>query len=323
MKLNSWFGGCRPGVCISWLLLAGVAAVILVGGCGERDGRGAYASLFPGDEVAEDILSSGAIVEYEGETLYDYLNGGAELYFDYDIVSIATREYTLSDDSGIEVSIYDMGTSGNAFGIYSIFRYAGAERVEIGNEAIRTAATLDFWKGKYYCKILAFGGADTAEGVMDGLAGAIAGKISEGGSLPALLGLLPEEDRIPGSEKYFHGSLALNNIRYIAQENILGLGDGTEGVTASYGSAEAGYIGYVLSYARPEAAEAAFNAYRAHLEVKAQETSPNGAEVYILEDGRTEALALRDTYIIGVWDAIPEMHTGFIEGVLSRLAGRD
>jgi hypothetical protein len=306
-----------------------VAAVVALsiltgglGGCGEKGSSGPYAGLFPDPAEIESVTGAGAVTEYRDRTLYDFLDGGAELYFDYDIVAVASREYLLPEESGIEISIYDMGNAGNAFGIYSIFRYSGAGRAEIGNEAVITPATLDFWKGKYYCKILAFGSPDEAESPMAEIGRAVADRITEAGSEPELLALLPVETRISGSEKYFRRHLALNNIRYIDSENVLNLGDGTEGVTAGYGTGESRYTGYIVSYPDSAEAAAAFERYSGFLRGKGKEVSRNGVNMFILASGDEEAVALHGRHVAGVWDAEAD-GMDFIEAVLACLASVD
>jgi hypothetical protein len=185
-----------------------------------------------------------------------------------------------------------------------------------------TPATLDFWKGRYYCKLFAFGGSDEAETAMANLAGSVARQIPETGSPPALLGLLPNTDRVEGSEKYFRRHLALNNIRYIDSENVFGLGGATEGVTADYRTAETGYTGYIIKYPTPAGAQAAVERYSTFVAAKAREASRNGIKTFILESGAIEAIALSGSYIVGIWDA-DAFDVGLMEGLLAAVAGED
>jgi hypothetical protein len=316
-----WRGGLEAGRAV--VFTAAFVLTIGLAGCGEREGAAPYAGLFPQPAAMEHVIGAGDVALYADETLYDFLNGGAELYFDYAIVAAASREYILPEDSGVEASIYDMGSPHNAFGIYSIFRYPGADLVSIGNEAIRTPATLDFWKGKYYCKLFAFGTSGAAAAAMDEIARHLADRIAAGGSEPELLGRLPQTLRIAGSEKYFRGHLGLNNIRYVDSENLFGLGDGTEGVTAGYREADGEYTGYIIAYPDRETARGAFERYTAFLSGKARESSQNGVRTFVLEGGEVEYIAREGRYIAGVWDAEPGEHPGFIESAFAALAGED
>ena len=306
--------GGTAALTILFLVVAGLS------GCGEQGSTGPYAGLFPDPAELDNVNGAGEGTEYREQTLYDFLNGGAELYFDYDIVAAASREYRLPEEAGVEVSIYDMGHPESAFGIYSIFRYAGADRADIGNEAIMTPATLDFWKGKYYCKILVFGAPDEAEALMATLAKLVTDRIPEAGSPPGLLDLLPVKSRIGGSEKYFRRQLALNNIRYLDSENVLNLGEGTEGVTAEYVAGESRYTGYIVRYADSAEAAEAFKRYSGFLERKGEETSRSGINVFILDSGGAEAVVLQGRHIAGVWGAEAD-EMGFIEAVIASLAG--
>ena len=92
---------------------------------------------------------------YHRKSIFDYINGAAELYFAYDFRAVAAAEYQDGETSVI-IDVYDMTTPENAFGIYSLNRYPGANYVDIGNEGILTDTNLDFWKGRYFCKVYSF-----------------------------------------------------------------------------------------------------------------------------------------------------------------------
>jgi hypothetical protein len=275
---------------------------MLVAGCGEKAGRSEIARLLPDPGTMTGVRAMGEISEYEGATLYDFLNGGAELYFDYGIVSVASAEYGTIRDKAIEVSVYDMGRPAGAFGIYSNIRYAGAEFVAVGNEGMLTASSLDFWKGRYYCRLLAFDMDVEAQAAMLGLGEALAGNIAAAGSAPDIVNLLPEDHRVARSEKYFTKPIGLNNIRYISSENVLNLGDGTEGVAAAYEADGTAFTVFVIKYVSEDDAGGAFDSYRAHL------GDEPGALV-----GR------RGVYMAGVWDLEGKPAADVLESVLAGL----
>jgi hypothetical protein len=227
----------------------------------------------------------GEIAEYEGETLYDFLNGGAEIYFDYGILSIASAEYRTADDKGIEVSVYDMGSAAGAFGIYSNVRYAGADFVTIGNEGMLTVSSLDFWKGRFYCRLLTFDMEPGTQAVMLELGRALAGNIAQPGSVPGIVDLLPKEGRVPRSEKLFRGQIGLNNIRYVSSDNVFNLGGDTQGIAASYEVDGTQYALFVIEYRSEDEAAAAFESGMSQI-----------------ADDAGVALELAGRYLIAVWD---------------------
>lgn len=212
----------------------------------------------------------GKIKRYVGKDLFKYIDGGAELYHTYDFVEVVTAEYIqpkLVADSLIAIDVYDMGTPQNAFGIYSHLRYPHAPFARFGNEAILTDETLDFWKGRFFIKILAFEMATEIKEAMQRFARVMEKRIAESGDLPQILKALPEEGKIEGSEQYFKQQLALNNIRYVSDENVLKLGKETEGVTAKYkvGKDEVEVYLFVIAYPDPIKSAEAFESYSNYL----------------------------------------------------------
>ena len=284
-----------------------------------------YENLYPREsEIPEHTFKlETKVTEYKGDGLYDFLDGGAELYFAYDIVAAANAEYKVGQDSIIEVAIYDMGTSANAFGMYSTGRYANAEYVSIGNEGIKTSSTLDFWKGRYYCKLVSFDETMESQKAMVALGTTLANNIKKAGTLPELLALLPEASKMPQSEKYFRKQLALNNIHYVDNENVLQLGEQTEGVVAKYQFGETKVDGFVIKYPSSEDADAAYDSYLTYLSQKGkvEKMEANSAQV-VLQNGKVTFIAHRDNYLIGVWDAQDEKDYQFAENTLEAITDR-
>lgn len=285
-------------------------------------GKAAYENLYPqaSESPEQTFKLETKVTEYRGDGLYDFLNGGAELYFAYDIVAAASAEYKVGQNGIIEVAIYDMGTSANAFGIYSIGRYAKAEYVDIGNEGIKTSSTLDFWKGRYYCKLVSFDETMESQKAMVALGTTLANNI-EAGVSPELLTLLPEEAKMPKSEKYFRKQLALNNIHYVDNENVLQLSEQTEGVVAKYQFGEAKVDGFVIKYPSSEKANAAYDSYLTYLNQKgkAEKMAKKNAAKVVLQNGKVTFIAHRDNYLIGVWNAQGEKDYEFVERTLAAL----
>lgn len=266
-------------------LILAAALCVSLAGCGGGAERTGPAGLLPDPAAVTGADGMGEVLEYEGTTLYDFLNGGAELYFDYGIVLVASTEYRTSGGEAIEVSVYDMQSPAGAFGIYSNIRYAGADFVSVGNEGMLSASSLDFWKGRYYCRLLTFDMGGDTQTVMLELGAALAANIAQGGSPPAVVGLLPEAGKIARSEKYFTGPLALNNLRYVSAENVFNLGENTHGAAAQYESDGTAYMLILIEYSKDEEARAGLDSFRA-------------------EVGEDEGalLAQSGRFVAGVWD---------------------
>jgi len=55
---------------------------------------------------------------YNPETLYNYINGGAELYISYGFREVISRTYSKSGQPNLTVEIFDMVEAKNAFGVF-------------------------------------------------------------------------------------------------------------------------------------------------------------------------------------------------------------
>ena len=198
---------------------------------------------------------------YDRETLYDYMNGGAEVYLAFDFQKVFVRKYSGPDDNDITLDIYDMGSSSEAYGIFSCDRED--EEIGIGQGSEFGPGLLRFWKDKYFVSIMAMGDEKQSESAMVGLAKSVDRLIYKKGPEPEILKILPDKGLKRDRISYFHSVVNLNNRFYIASENILQLDDKTDCVFAEYFNKEQ-ELGYLL-VVRYETENKAQTAYRSFL----------------------------------------------------------
>jgi hypothetical protein len=145
------------------------------------------------------LPKGGNAVRFYSSDLYRYMDGGADIYLKYGLAAMAHREYK---NAGVDmtVDVFDMGGPLEAFGIYSAERSPEYHFIPIGAEGYSSESTLNFLQGRYYVRLSAFG--DGAAEALDNFARAISRTIGGDRSLPALLDILPRENRIARSERY-------------------------------------------------------------------------------------------------------------------------
>ena len=105
---------------------------------------------------------------YDRETLYDYIDGGAELYLSYGFRRLTSRRYVREGEPDIVVDLFDMGDSHNAFGVFSHSREVVESRFGQGSQY--TEGLLLFWKGRYYVSVLASPETEASRGAAFDLA---------------------------------------------------------------------------------------------------------------------------------------------------------
>jgi hypothetical protein len=160
---------------------------------------------------------TGEVRTFDADNLWEYINGAAELFVEYDVQTCRTADLN-SGDLTVTVDLYDMSTPLNAFGIFVRERpLAGAPLPNATEATVSPPYQALMLKGATYVKVNAIEGElDEASGrqLLEALAAALPGRTT----YPAELGLLPEAGRIAGSEGYkreaFLGLTELNRCLY-------------------------------------------------------------------------------------------------------------
>jgi len=183
-----------------------------------------------------DWQASGKDMVYDRKTIYDYMDGGAEVYLAFDFREVFSRKYKgpVAEEE-ITLDIFDMGSPEEAYGIFSSDRQdpdAG-----IGQESEYGPGLLRFWQGRYFVSVTASGDEPAAEKAILELGKLVAARLGPAGPYPALLGALPEAGLKKNRTSYFHAAVNLNNRYFVASENILNLDRETDCVLAEYAAA--------------------------------------------------------------------------------------
>ncbi|MCK4701224.1 MAG: hypothetical protein KAT38_12840, partial [Bacteroidales bacterium] len=92
------------------------------------------------------------VIQFTPENLYEQINGRAEYYLSYDMIRMTFASFRKSTDNSIfiNLSIFNMGTPSNAFGVFSGERTLEAPPLKLGQDAYRSEANYYIWKGQYY-----------------------------------------------------------------------------------------------------------------------------------------------------------------------------
>lgn len=165
------------------------------------------------------------------ENLFDYMNGGAELYLSYDFQKLLVQEFSSGENSVI-VEIYEMKSSEDAFGLFSLNQEG--EDLSIGQGASYGFGLLSFRKDRYFVRIIDLSGKDISKDIILNLGRRVADKIENEGQSPELLTKISKENLLNQSLFYFHKKIVLNNLYFLSKENILHLSEETNAVLVSY-----------------------------------------------------------------------------------------
>ncbi|UCG85517.1 MAG: hypothetical protein JSW71_16510 [Gemmatimonadota bacterium] len=177
--------------------------------------------------AVEGWTQDGEMLLYDADNLWEYINGAAELFIEYDVQTCRTADLTAGDVT-VTVDLYDMGTALNAFGVYN--RESSGEGVQLPN-AIEAVVSPPYQalllKGATYVKVNAIEGELTDASGRELLA-AIASVLPGETAYPTELGLLPQSGKIAGTEGYQRqGFLGLSELRDCLYAEYAGEGDAT------------------------------------------------------------------------------------------------
>ena len=156
---------------------------------------------------------------YHGQALYDYINGGAEVYLEYGFSKVEVGYYGKSEQEFL-VEVYRMTSPQAALGIYSFFRDYTAPSLPEPYTGKLYDFHLECLNGTEYIKLINYDSLGTEERyafVKDLVPKPVpAEKID-------FSRLLPKE-RIPESEVHLNGPLALKNFCPLGRKNFFGVG---------------------------------------------------------------------------------------------------
>jgi hypothetical protein len=246
MKVRKW---------LAWVI---VVAMTILAGCGAPGGKGPTPEdLLPASGAVAGWERSGEAKVYAPDDLFDYMDGQAELFFVYRFERLAVQEYTRGDEGPIIVEVYQVASPADAYGLFSF--YTTGQPIDLGaGGSAEPGRLISFWQGRFYAQVFAYGEAEQES--LSALARQIVAGMPGEGELPELVTRLPQENLVPGSARFFHQKLSLDNLIWLGEENILGLGEQTDAALAAYtyGDAQAQLL--VVEYPDATTAEAAHTA---------------------------------------------------------------
>lgn len=144
------------------------------------------------------------VKQFTPRNLYEQIDGRAEFFLAYDIIRMTFASFIHNDNEGqfIDLSIYDMGSSTNAFGVFSGERSPGETPVRLGRKGYSSDANFFIWKGRYYIRIIASDSTDEFKKIGMDLARQVTDLLVDAGDSVWGLSALPQTDRVPESERY-------------------------------------------------------------------------------------------------------------------------
>lgn len=184
---------------------------------------------------------------YTPATLWEYINGAADLFLSYEFQDLHIAYYRTSPEIEIRAEVYKHASGEDAYGMYSQERSPQNAAVPCGAEGYSDAGMLNFVAGPWYVKISSNQTDDHSQSGLVSIASAIDSLLNQPHRLPAGFDLLPDENRVPRSEQY-------------VSRDFLGYRFLSGAYLADFGAGSGCQI-FVLPKHNPAAAQSAYEAF--------------------------------------------------------------
>jgi hypothetical protein len=264
-------------------LILGIGLLVLPAAPVPAADNGSMLSILPAGGCADGWVMEEKPALYTVDTLFDHINGEAELYFPYGFDTLTTARYVRKEAPGspLVADVYRMGSLLDAFGIYSNYRKAERPACDVGADCFMSSSQLLFYQDRYFVRLQATDTPTPGQDVFLACGRAISAKLPPGKSRPAELDILKVTGVVPKTE------------RYISQ-SVLGYPFFRHGLTADAIVGGERTQVFVVIEDSAAAARKAFDAYRADL-------NASGKIIASTDSGGRPAIAASDPLYRGVY----------------------
>jgi hypothetical protein len=216
-------------------------------------GSSALPDAFPNADALADWATLEKAAHFDGDNLYDLVDGQADAYFAYGFQRVGVQSYSNSDGAVVRVLIWELETPADAYGLFTTS--ATGTPFAAGNDGgIEPGRRLVFWQDRYFVEVAAR--QQLGDGDLVGFAEAVAGALPTGGEHPEIVKRLPPDGLVGQRVIFFHEEISVQSELWLGGRNLLGLAPETDGVLARYEAGD-GAGGHLLLVQYPDASRAA------------------------------------------------------------------
>jgi len=170
---------------------------------------GAMENLLPAYGCAQGWTLKDKATLFDKDTLFDHINGEAELYFPYGFDVLATATYVNGNNSEVWIvaDVYRMASPLDAFGIYSNYRKADAASITVGAEGFVSSSQLMFYQDRFFVRLQVTGATSLEQDVFLACARSVSEKLPSNARPAGELEALKIPGIVPKTERYIAKSL--------------------------------------------------------------------------------------------------------------------
>ena len=223
-------------------------------------------NILPTPGFTPDWVMKERVTLYNSDTLFDHIDGEAELYFPYGFDMLASVTYLnkKNPEVWVVVDVFRMGSLLDAFGIYSNYRKADAVGTAIGTEGFVSSSQLMFYQDRYFVMIQVTGATSLDQDLFVACGRAVSRNLPTNAGSPKELEVL---SGMPG--------VVTKSERYLAQ-SLLGYAFFHRGMIADFLLGGERMQVFVVFENSTETARKAFDDYHSYLKTEGQEINVTG-----------------------------------------------
>ncbi len=233
---------------------------------------------------------------YNGETLYEKINGRAPAYQAFDFQELRARTFRPAKDDGtfVDVLEFRMASPTGAFGIYAAERESAGKPIDFAPEGYASEMGYFFRKGAYYVQVIASDPGAATLALAERIARTSAAALAGDDTGLAARRRLPEANLIPGTIAF-------------VKSDALGLAVLKDVFQAKY-RAGAAELPFLLMAAEPAQIEAAYAGClefsRKYGKVLKESKASDGTPYFVAESfGTFRVIFRRPNLLGGAFDA--------------------
>jgi len=137
-----------------WMMAAVAIAAVAAAAC--TGCKKSKIDPFPASSTVAGWQKTSDTRVFAAKDLYQYIDGGAEEYISAGVVTTSTSDYKYQGQLEAVVDVYTMGDSAGARKILETGLTNDAKKVQLGDEGIAYSQSVNFRKGPYLVRIVAY-----------------------------------------------------------------------------------------------------------------------------------------------------------------------
>jgi len=154
----------------------------------------------------ERIVASGKAELFDRSSIFEYSDGGADLYLDAGFTTCVVRQYDFFGNAkgSIEVAAYDMRTTLRSLGLFQTLTEGHTVSTSGNFETMSDVRRQVLHKNGMLMELVDKSERELGPRALARIATAFGAALPGAGGLPAEFSELPLEGKTPGSERYYH-----------------------------------------------------------------------------------------------------------------------